>query len=97
MTSITSGFDDTELSCITSRAIAIDVGGSHMRCGLIGHQGILSVFDYPISPNSRLVRDVLGGIPLIDARLGGLNLRCQSFIEIDGRRRNASKREMINR
>src|SRR5258708_17423233 len=54
VTAITSEFDDTELSCITSRAIAIDVGGSHMRCGLVGHQGILSVFDHPISPKSRL-------------------------------------------
>jgi glucokinase len=25
-----------------------------MRCGLVGHQGILSVFDHPISPKSRL-------------------------------------------
>src|SRR5258708_6108963 len=55
VTAITSEFDDTELSCITSRAIAIDVGGSHMRCGLVGHQGILSVFDHPISPKSRLL------------------------------------------
>src|SRR5258708_40256367 len=54
VTAITSEFDDTELSCITSRAIAIDVGGSHMRCGLVGHQGILSVFDHPISPKARL-------------------------------------------
>jgi glucokinase len=49
----TGGFDDTELS-ITSRVIAIDVGGSHLRCGLVGHQGISSVSDHPISPNSRL-------------------------------------------
>jgi glucokinase len=39
---------------ITSRVIAIDVGGSHLRCGLVGHQGISSVSDHPISPNSRL-------------------------------------------
>jgi glucokinase len=49
-----SGLDDAKLSCITSRAIAIDVGGSHLRCGLVGHQGILSVFDHPISLQSRL-------------------------------------------
>ena len=54
MTAITSALDDTELSCTTSRAIAIDLGGSHIRCGLVGHQSILSVFDHPISPKSRL-------------------------------------------
>lgn len=52
--SIVSERDDTERACITSRAIAIDVGGSHLRCGLVGREGILSVFDHPISPNSRL-------------------------------------------
>jgi glucokinase len=50
----TGRLDDTEMSCITSRAIAIDVGGSHLRCGLVGHEGILRVVDHPISQNSRL-------------------------------------------
>jgi glucokinase len=54
VTSITRGFDDTELSCTTLRVIAIDVGGSHLRCGLIGHEGILRVIDHPMSPRSRL-------------------------------------------
>ncbi len=67
MTSITSGFDDTELSCITSRAIAIDVGGSHLRCGLVGHEGILKVFDHPISPKSRLAPL----LPLLEHHVAG--------------------------
>ena len=54
MTSIARGSDETELSCTTPRAIAIDVGGSHLRCGLIGDEGILRVLDHPISPRSRL-------------------------------------------
>ena len=54
MTSGTSGVDDTERSCITSRVIAIDIGGSHLRCGLVGQEGILRVVDHPISPKSRL-------------------------------------------
>jgi len=54
VTSIARGSDETELSCTTPRAIAIDVGGSHLRCGLIGDEGILRVLDHPISPRSRL-------------------------------------------
>lgn len=54
MTSVRSGFVDTDPSCINSRAIAIDVGGSHLRCGLVGHEGILNVLDHPVSPQSRL-------------------------------------------
>jgi glucokinase len=54
VTSIAGRGGDTELSCITSRVIAIDIGGSHLRCGLVGHEGISSVFDHPISAKSRL-------------------------------------------
>jgi len=54
VTSVARGFDDTELPCTTLRAIGIDVGGSHLRCGLIGHEGILRVMDHSISPRSRL-------------------------------------------
>jgi glucokinase len=54
VTSVASGFDGTESSCVSSRAIAIDVGGSHLRCGLVGHEGILNVFDHAVSPQSRL-------------------------------------------
>ena len=54
MTAITRGFDETTRSGTMLRAIAIDVGGSHLRCGLIGHEGILRVFDHRISPGSRL-------------------------------------------
>jgi glucokinase len=54
VTSVTGGFDDRALPCTTLRTIAIDVGGSHLRCGLVGHEGILRVFDHPISPGSRL-------------------------------------------
>lgn len=35
-------------------AVAIDVGGSHLRCGLVSQHGISSVFDHAISPKSRL-------------------------------------------
>lgn len=67
MTSVTSGFDDAQPSCITSRAIAIDIGGSHLRCGLIGHEGILRVSDHPISLKSRLAPL----LPVIELQVAG--------------------------